>query len=209
MQLPASVGQRLPGELPGGQKQRVKLARALAAEPDLILCDEGISALDTVVGAAILELLAGLRRELGVSYLFISHDLVTVRAVCDEIVAMYAGRKVESAPRKAMARPPRHPYSDLLIASVPELRRGWLDELAERRWSASAPAISSRAALHGCSFADRCAVMVPGVCDAIAPPRRQRGSGTEVLCHRTEAELVELQQQPATTHRVATESDRT
>lgn len=198
VQLPASVGQRLPGELSGGQKQRVNLARALAAEPDLILCDEVISALDTVVGAAILELLAELRRELGVSCLFISHDLVTVRAVCDEIVVMYAGRKVESSSREAMSRPPRHPYSDLLIASVPELRRGWLDELRERRWSASARAISSRAALHGCSFADRCAVMVPGVCDAIPPPRRQLGNGTEILCHRTEAELVELQQ-PATT----------
>jgi peptide/nickel transport system ATP-binding protein len=199
VQLPASVSQRLPGELSGGQKQRVNLARALAAEPDLILCDEVISALDTVVGAAILELLAELRRELGVSYLFISHDLATVRAVCDEIVVMYAGRKVESAPREAMARPPRHPYSDLLIASMPELRRGWLDELGERRWSAPGPAVSSRASGRGCSFVDRCAVKVPGVCDAVPPPRRQLVSGAEILCHRTEAELIELQQQPAKT----------
>src|SRR5207249_2046428 len=136
VQLPASVAQRLPGELSGGQKQRINLARALAAEPDLILCDEVTSALDTVVGAAILDLMAGLRRELGMSYLFISHDLATVRAVCDEIVVMYAGRKVESAPRAALAAPPRHPYSDLLIASLPELRRGWLDELDHRKWSA-------------------------------------------------------------------------
>jgi peptide/nickel transport system ATP-binding protein len=199
VQLPASVSQRLPGELSGGQKQRVNLARALAAEPDLILCDEVISALDTVVGAAILELLAELRKELGVSYLFISHDLATVRAVCDEIVVMYAGRKVESSPREAMTRPPRHPYSDLLIASMPELRRGWLDELDERRWSAPGPAVSSRASVRGCSFVDRCAVKVPGVCDAVPPPRRHLASGAEILCHRTEAELIELHQQPAKT----------
>ena len=83
MQLPATLAQRLPGGLSGGQKQRVNLARALAAEPDLILCDEVTSALDTVVGAAVLDLMAQLRHELGVSYLFISHDLHTVRSVCD------------------------------------------------------------------------------------------------------------------------------
>src|SRR5437762_13491583 len=94
VQLPVSTGTRLPGGLSGGQKQRVNLARALAAEPDLILCDEVTSALDTVVAAAILDLMAELRRELGVSYMFISHDLNTVRAVCDDIVVLYAGRKV-------------------------------------------------------------------------------------------------------------------
>ena len=88
VQLPRTLAERLPGGLSGGQKQRVNLARALAAEPDLILCDEVTSALDTVVGAAVLDLIAELRRELGVSYLFISHDLHTVRAVCDEIVVM-------------------------------------------------------------------------------------------------------------------------
>ena len=88
MKLPRTLADRLPGGLSGGQKQRVNLARALAAEPDLILCDEVTSALDTVVGAAVLDLIAELRRELGVSYLFISHDLHTVRSVCDEIVVM-------------------------------------------------------------------------------------------------------------------------
>jgi peptide/nickel transport system ATP-binding protein len=140
------------------------------------------------VGAAILELLAELRRALGVSYLFISHDLATVRAVCDEIVVMYAGRKVEAAPREALVRPPRHPYSELLIASIPELRRGWLDELDDRPWSA-APAGSSP---KGCSFVDRCARTVAGVCDTTPPPRRRLGSGAEVLCHLSEGELLEL-----------------
>jgi len=129
VQLPAALAQRLPGGLSGGQKQRVNLARALAAEPDLILCDEVTSALDTVVGAAVLDLMAQLRRELGVSYLFISHDLHTVRSVCDEIVVMQHGRKLAQVARVDFERGPHHPYYELLARSVPELRRGWLDDV--------------------------------------------------------------------------------
>jgi peptide/nickel transport system ATP-binding protein len=129
VQLPAALAQRLPGGLSGGQKQRVNLARALAAEPDLILCDEVTSALDTVVGAAVLDLMAQLRRELGVSYLFISHDLHTVRSVCDEIVVMQHGRKLAQVARADFERGPHHPYYELLARSVPELRRGWLDDV--------------------------------------------------------------------------------
>ena len=129
VKLPRAVAKRLPGGLSGGQKQRVNLARALAAEPDLILCDEVTSALDTVVGAAVLDLIAELRRELGVSYLFISHDLHTVRAVCDEIVVMQHGRKLTQVARADYVRGPHHPYYELLARSVPELRQGWLDEM--------------------------------------------------------------------------------
>lgn len=129
VKLPQTVAGRLPGGLSGGQKQRVNLARALAAEPDLILCDEVTSALDTVVGAAVLDLMAELRRELGVSYLFISHDLHTVRAVCDEIVVMQHGRKLAQVARADYERGPHHPYYELLARSVPELRQGWLDEM--------------------------------------------------------------------------------
>jgi peptide/nickel transport system ATP-binding protein len=129
VKLPQTVAQRLPGGLSGGQKQRVNLARALAADPDLILCDEVTSALDTVVGAAVLDLMAELRRELGVSYLFISHDLHTVRAVCDEIVVMQHGRKLAQVARADYERGPHHPYYELLARSVPELRRGWLDDM--------------------------------------------------------------------------------
>lgn len=128
VQLPRSLAGRLPGGLSGGQKQRVNLARALAADPELILCDEITSALDTVVGAAVLALIAELRRELGVSYLFISHDLHTVRAVCDEIVVMQHGRKLAQVARADFDRGPRHPYYEQLARAVPELRRGWLDE---------------------------------------------------------------------------------
>ncbi|MGO4333173.1 ABC transporter ATP-binding protein [Cupriavidus sp. M-11] len=129
VRLPAGVAQRTPGGLSGGQKQRVNLARALAAEPELILCDEITSALDTVVGAAILDLMAELRKELGVSYLFISHDLHTVRSICDEIVVMQHGRKLTQVAHADYDRGPHHPYYALLARSVPELRRGWIDEV--------------------------------------------------------------------------------
>jgi peptide/nickel transport system ATP-binding protein len=133
VKLPAAVAGRLPGGLSGGQKQRVNLARALAAEPELLLCDEVTSALDTVVGAAVLDLIAELRRELGLSILFISHDLHTVRAVCDEIVVMRSGHKLAQVARPDFDRGPHHPYYEQLARAVPELRRGWLEELDSPR----------------------------------------------------------------------------
>ncbi|WP_347557609.1 ABC transporter ATP-binding protein [Robbsia sp. KACC 23696] len=129
VRMPRDTMHRHPAELSGGQKQRINLARALAAEPDLILCDEVTSALDTVVAAAVLDLMAELRKELGVSYLFISHDLHTVKAICDEIVVMQHGRKVTQIARPDFDRPAPHPYYALLSQSVPELRRGWIDEV--------------------------------------------------------------------------------
>ena len=193
VKLPASLASRRPAELSGGQKQRVNLARALAAKPDLILCDEVTSALDTVVGAAVLDLMAELRRELGVSYLFISHDISTVRAVCDEVMVLYSGCKVDSGSRNALAAPPFHPYADLLISSVPELRTGWLDGLPARM-AVEAPAPGEGTPAAGlCTFLDRCPLRIAGVCDKQAPPRRELGGGKEILCHRTREELESFQ----------------
>jgi peptide/nickel transport system ATP-binding protein len=192
IRLPANIADRLPAELSGGQKQRVNLARALAAEPDIILCDEVTSALDTVVGAAILELLAELRRELNLSYLFISHDISTVRAICDDIVVLYAGRQVELAPRAAFREPPFHPYTNLLVESVPELRPGWLEETGS---AGPLPALgpeSSQRPGELCPFVARCPVRINGLCNAVPPPRHVLGKGNEVLCHHNDQALIEL-----------------
>ncbi|RAZ80596.1 ABC transporter ATP-binding protein [Mesorhizobium atlanticum] len=128
VRLPRALRYRHPSELSGGQKQRVNFARALAADPKLIICDEITSALDTVVASAVIELLKELQRELGLSYIFISHDLSVVEAICDQIMVMYNGERVEQiTPDKVKA--PSHPYSKLLFSSVPKLDPTWLDGL--------------------------------------------------------------------------------
>jgi peptide/nickel transport system ATP-binding protein len=131
VRLPSSMKHRRPSELSGGQKQRVNFARALAAEPKLILCDEVTSALDTVVAAAVIDLLKELQRELSLSYIFISHDLSVVEAICDEVAVMYAGEKIEQLPPSAMGKDASHPYSQLLFSSVPKLDPTWLDRLEQ------------------------------------------------------------------------------
>jgi peptide/nickel transport system ATP-binding protein len=192
IRLSAGVADRLPGELSGGQKQRVNLARALAAKPDIILCDEVTSALDTVVGAAILELLAELRRELDLSYLFISHDISTVRAICDDIVVLYAGSQVELAPRAAFREPPFHPYTNLLVESVPELRPGWLEETGSAGPLPALDRTSTDRPGELCAFLSRCPIRINGLCNAVPPPRHVLGKGNEVLCHHNDETLVEL-----------------
>ena len=124
---------RLPGELSGGQKQRICIARALAAEPELIICDEVTSALDQLVAEEILKLLQRLQDELGVTYLFITHDIATVRAISDEIVVMLQGRVVDQGPKHDILTPPHDPYTDLLLSSVPEMDPDWLDTLLADR----------------------------------------------------------------------------
>jgi len=124
---------RYPSELSGGEKQRVCIARALAAEPDLIICDEVTSALDQLVAEGILRLLLDLQKELKVSYLFITHDLATVKAIADEIVVMLQGRIVEQGIKQDILTPPHHDYTQLLLSSVPEMDPDWLDNILQNR----------------------------------------------------------------------------
>ncbi|MBK0399201.1 ABC transporter ATP-binding protein [Limibaculum sp. M0105] len=124
---------RLPSELSGGQKQRIGIARALAAEPRFIICDEVTSALDQLVAEGILKLLDRLQAEFDLAYMFITHDLATVRAIADEVVVMKDGKVVEKGAKGEMFTPPHHPYTELLLSSVPEMDPDWLtDLLAER-----------------------------------------------------------------------------
>lgn len=183
VRLPATILDRSCADLSGGQKQRVNLARALAAEPDLILCDEVTSALDTVVAAAILDLMAELRRELNVSYVFISHDIKTVRSLCDEVLVLYAGCKVESSSRETLSVGSSHPYTDLLVASVPELRRGWLEQVViPEAHSLVDTRIAGTPRL--CSFLRRCPVRIDGVCDVKPPSHVVTQDGKQILCHQ-------------------------
>ncbi|WP_106746617.1 ABC transporter ATP-binding protein [Yoonia maritima] len=130
---PSEYYNRLPSELSGGQKQRVGIARALAAEPKFIICDEVTSALDQLVAEGILRLLAKLQDDLSLSYMFITHDLATVRAIADEVVVMKDGRVVEQGPKADMFTPPHHAYTDLLLSSVPEMDPDWLTNLLKER----------------------------------------------------------------------------
>ncbi len=138
MDLPENFITRKTSELSGGQKQRVSIARALAAEPDLIICDEVTSALDQLVGEEILRLLKRLQDELGVAYLFITHDLGTVKRIANKVVVMLRGKVVASGDTATVFAPPYHPYTELLLSSVPEMRPEWLDEVLARRAAGAA-----------------------------------------------------------------------
>jgi len=130
---PSKYFDRYPPELSGGQKQRIGIARALAANPTFIICDEVTSALDQLVAEGILKLLDRLQRELDIAYMFITHDLATVRSIADEVVVMKQGRVVEMGPKTEMFTPPHHPYTDLLLSSVPEMDPNWLNTVLEER----------------------------------------------------------------------------
>ncbi len=145
---PAQYMDRYPAELSGGQKQRVCIARALAAEPALLICDEITSALDQLVAEEMLKLLDRLQRERGLGYLFITHDLATVRAISDEVVVMKDGRIVQSGAKDRVFSPPHHPYTELLLSSLPEMDPDWLDGLLARRAEAATTAIATTTATN-------------------------------------------------------------
>ncbi len=192
VELPKEFAARFPHELSGGQKQRVNLARSMAAEPEVMLCDEVTSALDSIVGANVIKLLKGLRKETGVSFVFISHDLSTVASFADEIVVLYAGRVAEKGPVDQVLAPPFHPYTRLLISSVPEMRVGWLEETMGSREALAGISRGVTITKVGCPFFDRCPVAIDGTCDKIDPPKRAdpHGHGHVIECHREIDELM-------------------
>ena len=140
IELNESYIDRLPTEVSGGQKQRLSIARALAAEPEIIICDEVTSALDQIVQEEILTLLMKLQKDTNVSYLFITHDIATVRAISDEIVVMHQGKVVQQGPKSQVLNPPYPPYTELLLSSVPQMDPDWLTNLLAQRATAKARA---------------------------------------------------------------------
>ena len=198
VELPEQFADRYPHELSGGQKQRVNLARALAAEPEVVLCDEVTSALDTIVGANVIDLLTRLQRNTGVSFVFISHDLSTVASFADEVVVLYAGRVAEQGPTDSVLSPPFHPYTRLLISSVPEPRIGWLEDATQTKEAQSGISVGVKLTKQGCPFFERCPMALDGICDKQDPPRRDDGHGHIIECHREISELSEAMREAVT-----------
>ena len=185
VELPKDFAGRFPEELSGGQKQRINLARALAASPEVLLCDEVISALDSIVGANVIQLLKKLREKTGVSFVFISHDLSTVASFADEIVVLYAGRVVEQGATDSVLSPPYHPYTRLLISSVPELRVGWLEETMKTREAQAGIDRVVQLTSKGCPFFNRCPISIKGTCDIEVPPMISLKKGHKIECHQS------------------------
>ncbi len=196
VELPIEFEDRLPSELSGGQKQRVNLARSLAALPDVMLCDEVTSALDSIVAANVVKLLKRLRDLTGVSFVFITHDLSTVAAFADEIVVLYAGRIVEQGPVDEVLSPPFHPYTRLLISSVPEMRIGWLEDTMKKREMAVGIARGVEITETGCPFYNRCPMAITGTCERVIAPTYELSPGHFISCHYSAEDLSKAETDP-------------
>ena len=178
--LSKSVLNRFPHEFSGGQRQRIGIARALALKPHFIVCDEPISALDVSVQAQIVNLLKNLQKELGLTYLFIAHDLAMVKYISDRVAVMYLGSMVEIAPSEELYRNPQHPYTQALLSAIPIP-----DPVLERK-RPSAPLSgevpSPLSVLKGCPFASRCPHVMPK-CREIQPEFKELSTGHFAACH--------------------------
>jgi len=172
--------ERFPFEFSGGQRQRIAIARALATQPDFIVCDDPISALDVSIQAQIVNLLQDLQEEFGLTYLFIAHDLIMLRHICDRIAIMYLGKFVEISPSRDIYDNPLHPYTQALLSAVP---------IPDPKLEAKRERIALKGGLPdpanppmGCNFSTRCP-QVMDICHEVDPILEDRGNGHEVACH--------------------------
>ncbi len=195
VRLSGTYYDRLPRQLSGGEKQRVGIARALASRPDLIICDEPVSALDVSVQAAVINLLLEIQHSFGTAMIFIAHDLSVVRYFSDDIAVMYLGRIVEIGPADKIYDPPYHPYTEALLSAVP-IADPTADQ-KEIRLSGNVPSALNPPA--GCHLHTRCprrAEMLPdggAICEQEKPPWRQTSSGHRILCHIPLERLMEME----------------